>query len=109
MPRPLPKEGLCVIRSPVFTLSVFATLFLVIAATSFPAHAQLSKKMNQAVAAADRSDQSRITAMRKIIEFNAPGAGTSSGQGTMPIGIVADGSILGWSIDSSNVYHGFLR
>jgi hypothetical protein len=98
-----------VTRSPVFALSVFAALFFVIAATSLPAQGQLSKEMNPAVAAADSSDQSQITAMRKIIEFNAPGAGTSSGQGTMPIGIVADGSILGWYIDSSNVYHGFLR
>jgi hypothetical protein len=96
-----------VTRSPVLAPSVFTALFFVISATSFPVHAQLSDGMNQA--AAHTEDQSQLPATHKIVKFDVPGAGTSSGQGTMPIGIVADGSILGWYIDSSTVYHGFLR
>ena len=78
-------------RSRFLSLSMLATLAFVIAASSFPAHAQ------------------RVPASHTIIKFNVSGAGTGSGQGTIPFGIVADGSILGEYIDSSNVYHGFLR
>jgi len=31
----------------------------------------------------------------RIIKFDAPGAGTSAGQGTMPIGIVQGGWVMG--------------
>jgi hypothetical protein len=77
-------------RHRIFDFSVFATLSFVIAASSLSAPAQ-------------------APAAHPIIKFNVPGAGTGSGQGTVPFGIVAGGSILGWYIDSSNVYHGFLR
>jgi len=44
-----------------------------------------------------------------IITFNAPGAGTGSGQGTFPLAINPAGTITGFYADASNVYHGFLR
>jgi len=46
-----------------------------------------------------------------ITTFDAPGAGTvtDSGQGTTPYGINPAGAIVGYYIDASNVYHGFLR
>jgi hypothetical protein len=44
-----------------------------------------------------------------FITFDAPGAGTSSGQGTFPSMISPAGLIAGWYVDRSNVYHGFLR
>ena len=47
-----------------------------------------------------------------ITTFDAPGAGTSSGQGTIPYGtgiIDPAGAITGHYVDSSGVYHGFLR
>ena len=37
------------------------------------------------------------------------GAGTASGQGTLGGGIVDDGSVDGFYIDSNGVAHGFLR
>ena len=45
----------------------------------------------------------------QITTFNAPGAGTGSGQGTFGVGIVQSGEIAGYYIDANNVYHGFLR
>jgi len=45
----------------------------------------------------------------KIIPFDAPGAGTGSGQGTIPWGIVEGGWAQVDYVDSSGVYHGFLR
>ena len=45
----------------------------------------------------------------KIVTFDAPGAGSGSGQGTFGYGIVAGGAIGGYYIDSSNVSHGFVR
>jgi len=45
----------------------------------------------------------------KIITFNAPGAGTGAGQGTMPVGVVQGDWIMGSYIDANNVAHGFLR
>ena len=48
-------------------------------------------------------------AKHTIIKFDAPGAGTGGGQGTTPIGIVDDGSIVGYYIDSSDLIHGFVR
>lgn len=44
-----------------------------------------------------------------ILTFDAPGAGTGAGQGTLPIGIVRGGWIMGSYIDAKNVSHGFLR
>jgi hypothetical protein len=48
-------------------------------------------------------------ARHTIIKFDAPGAGTGGGQGTIPVGIVDDGSVVGYYPDSSNVVHGFVR
>lgn len=45
----------------------------------------------------------------RIITFDAPGAGTGAGQGTLPIGIVQGDWIMGSYIDAGNVSHGFLR
>jgi hypothetical protein len=45
----------------------------------------------------------------KITTFNVKGAGTGVGQGTKAIGINAMGSIVGFYIDSSGVFHGYLR
>ena len=41
--------------------------------------------------------------------FDAPGAGTGSGQGTIPGSNNSVGAITGWFIDPSGVNHGFLR
>jgi hypothetical protein len=51
----------------------------------------------------------------RFITFDAPGAGTGLSpcdcgpEGTYPSGINGDGSIVGFYMDSSVVYHGFLR
>lgn len=45
----------------------------------------------------------------QIIKFDAPGAGTAAGQGTIAIGIVQGGWVIGNYIDSRDVSHGFLR
>jgi hypothetical protein len=45
----------------------------------------------------------------KIVTFDVPGAGTGAGQGTLPIGIVQGGWIMGSYIDANSVSHGFLR
>ncbi len=45
----------------------------------------------------------------RIISFDAPGAGTAAGQGTLPVGIVQGEWISGTYVDRNNVYHGFLR
>jgi hypothetical protein len=44
-----------------------------------------------------------------ITTFDAPGAGTGAGQGTMPQNINAAGTIAGWYTDKNNMHHGFLR
>jgi len=46
-----------------------------------------------------------------FISFNAPGAGTGAGQGTLAIGInsASSASIVGAYIDSKGAYHGFVR
>ena len=41
--------------------------------------------------------------------FDAPSAGTSAGQGTSAFGINPPGAIMGYYLDASNVFHGFLR
>jgi hypothetical protein len=45
----------------------------------------------------------------KFTSFDAPGAGTGAGQGTLPAGINDMGEIAGSYLDADNVYHGFLR
>ena len=45
----------------------------------------------------------------QITTFNAPGAGTASGQGTFIGPINPAGAIAGYFLDGSNVYHGYLR
>jgi hypothetical protein len=44
-----------------------------------------------------------------ITTFDAPGAGTGAGQGTLPETPNLFGVITGQYIDASNVHHGFLR
>ena len=46
---------------------------------------------------------------QKIITFDAPGAGTGAGQGTLTQGINALGITYGYYIDGGGVAHGFLR
>jgi hypothetical protein len=45
----------------------------------------------------------------RIVTFDAPGAGTASGQGTSPLGINDRGDIIGNYVDASFTTHGFLR
>jgi hypothetical protein len=45
----------------------------------------------------------------RFITFDAPGAGTGSGQGTAPLAVNPARASTGLYIDASNVYHGFLR
>lgn len=90
-----------------FALSLLATLSLFVAAPSSHAQGQLAKATNSA--AADNWAQALAPATHHIIKFDVSGAGTSSGQGTLPFGILDDGAILGEYIDSSGVNHGFLR
>ncbi len=56
------------------------------------------------------------SASGKLIEFDAPGAGTEANngdlpanQGTFPISINAGGEIAGSYVDANNVMHGFVR
>jgi hypothetical protein len=44
-----------------------------------------------------------------FITFDAPGAGTDPGEGTVPQAINPSGTITGTSIDVNFVFHGFLR
>ena len=46
---------------------------------------------------------------QQITTFDAPGAGTTSFQGTVPLAINDSGEIVGYFVDSNNVYHGFIR
>jgi len=50
-----------------------------------------------------------IPSKHKIITFDAPGAGTGSGEGTLPISINPAGKIAGLTRDANLVRHGFLR
>lgn len=45
----------------------------------------------------------------KITEFDAPGAGTGTYQGTIGASINDEGTITGYFLDSNNVAHGFVR
>ena len=53
----------------------------------------------------------RTSAGDKLITFDAPAAGktSGSGQGTFPGGVNKEGAITGHYIDSNNVNHSFLR
>ncbi len=53
--------------------------------------------------------QARPQSENKIVTFDAPGAGTGSGQGTIPIGPNVWGAIVGFYFDTNSVPHGFLR
>src|ERR1700688_25850 len=44
-----------------------------------------------------------------VVTFEAPGAGTGAGQGTLAEGVNAAGTIYGYYTDASGVVHGFLR
>jgi hypothetical protein len=44
-----------------------------------------------------------------ITTYDAPGAGTSAGQGTFANQINALAAITGYYVDPNNVYHGFPR
>lgn len=44
-----------------------------------------------------------------IITFDAPGAGTTAGQGTQANKINPWGEIVGWFLDTNNVFHSFIR
>jgi hypothetical protein len=44
-----------------------------------------------------------------IIEFDAPGAGTAPGQGTVAFGLNLSGTVVGFFRDTNSARHGFLR
>src|SRR2546430_17517676 len=44
-----------------------------------------------------------------ITTFDAPGAGTAAGQGTIAFAINLSGAIAGFTRDANNARHGFLR
>src|ERR1700693_627373 len=50
-----------------------------------------------------------LASAQTITTFDAPGAGTGSGQGTLAEGISAAGTTYGYYFDASGVAHGFLR
>jgi hypothetical protein len=49
------------------------------------------------------------SAASTISSFEAPGAGTRPGQGTLAVSINSAGAVTGYYLDSSGVYHGFVR
>ena len=49
------------------------------------------------------------SAASTISSFEAPGAGTHAGQGTLATTINSTGTVAGYYLDSSGVYHGFVR
>jgi hypothetical protein len=53
--------------------------------------------------------QAQAPGSYKFTTFDAPGAGTGNGQGTIAYGINPTGLIAGEYLDSKFVYHGFLR
>ena len=44
----------------------------------------------------------------KLIEFDAPDAGTSAGQGTRPSTNNLSGAVTGWWVDGNGLNHGFV-
>ena len=69
------------------------------------------KPLQEAMVEVDKDKlKSRVTAHAQTITvFDAPGAGTGPGQGTLGIAIHPSGAIAGASIDANSVWHGFLR
>jgi len=67
----------------------FLGLTLLAAGMAVPAVAQLSKP--------------------RIIEFDAPGAGTGAGQGTYAVGANFGSLVTGYYLDAAGVNHGFIR
>jgi hypothetical protein len=61
------------------------------------------------LSAQEQKQQPSYTPKPTITEFNAPHAGSGSGQGTVPQGNNPAGAITGYYIDTRTVYHGFLR
>ena len=55
------------------------------------------------------SNAPSIPPQSTVSTFDVPGAGTGPGQGTMPYAINPGGTIMGFYLDASNVYYGFLR
>ena len=49
------------------------------------------------------------SAASTISSFEAPGAGTHAGHGTLATSINSTGTVAGYYLDSSGVYHGFVR
>ena len=54
------------------------------------------------------SDRDHNSHDRDFITFDAPGAGTMSGQGTFPTDINDWGTINGYTLDGNGVFHGFV-
>jgi hypothetical protein len=50
-----------------------------------------------------------LFAQTSFTTFDAPGAGTGSGQGTFPVGINSSGEVAGYFFDTNFVSHGFVR
>jgi hypothetical protein len=59
--------------------------------------------------AQEQEDSQQCRHKPKVIEFDAPGAGTGAGYGTLAYSINAAGTITGPFLDSSTVVHGFVR
>lgn len=55
------------------------------------------------------SPTARGQSASNIVTFDAPGAGTGYGEGTMPSGMNSSGVIVGWVSGSNNRSSGFLR
>jgi hypothetical protein len=49
------------------------------------------------------------SAASTISSFEAPGAGTHAGQGTLATSINSAGTVAGYYLDAAGVYHGFVR
>jgi xanthine/uracil permease len=49
-----------------------------------------------------------LASAQQITTFEAPGAGTSSGQGSSGISINLEGAVLGFYADSNNLVHTFV-
>jgi hypothetical protein len=52
---------------------------------------------------------SGFSTTKPIITFDAPGAGTSVDQGTLPVMVADSGETIGYFTDANSVYHGFIR
>jgi len=61
------------------------------------------------LSAQEHKDDHRHGHEPKLIEFDAPGAGTGQGFGTVALSINPAGAVTGYSYDASGTIHGFLR